>query len=159
MDIILYNWAGALLVLYQARLLAGEAAGRFVKPMIAFLSRANMMITHEGPTTSITGGIYELDGNTGFTAAIAEMLLQSYSGEIHVLPAIPEAWHSGEYNGLIARGGHRVDVRWQPGLCRVGFLANATGQVTIRFGGERRLLEVVKGEQYEMDFAGKSQSG
>lgn len=57
-----FMMAAALLVLYHARLLDGERAGGFVKPMIAFLSRENMMITHQGPTTSVTGGIYELDG-------------------------------------------------------------------------------------------------
>lgn len=111
-DIIHANWAGALLIIQHARLLDGEKAGIFIQPMISYLSRKNLMITHQGPTTSETGGIYELDGNTGFTAGVAEMLLQSYSGNIHVLPAIPSSWSEGSYTGLVAYGGHRVSTAW-----------------------------------------------
>lgn len=112
-DIVLANWAGALLILYSARLQDGEAAGQFLEPMMAFLSRDNMMITHEGPTSSITGGIYELDGNTGFTSGVVEMLLHSHRGELHILPAIPYSWSEGSFQGLIGRGGHRVSVAWE----------------------------------------------
>ena len=90
----------------------GEQAGAFVKPMIAFLSRENMMITHQGPTTSITGGIYELDGNTGFTAAVAEMLMQSYGGILRLLPAIPRDWKTGRVEHMRAYGGHQVSLEW-----------------------------------------------
>ena len=111
-DIILANWAGAMLIIIHARLFDGEATGHFVEPMIAFLSRANMLITHEGPTDSITGGIYELDGNTGLTAAITEMLLQNHSDRVDILPAIPADWKTGSVSGLRLYGGHRCDIRW-----------------------------------------------
>lgn len=111
-DIILANWAGAMLILMHARLFQGELAGHFIEPMIAFLSRSNMLITHEGPTDSITGGIYELDGNTGLCAAITEMLLQNHRDRVDILPAIPKSWKSGEVTGLRIYGGHCCDISW-----------------------------------------------
>jgi hypothetical protein len=106
--IVLANLSGALLILFNARLLDGKTASEFLKPMIAFLSRKNMMITHKGPTTSITGGIYELDGNKGFTAGVAEMLLQTIPGRfIYYLQ-----YH---HHGLVANIKvllHMTDIGW-----------------------------------------------
>lgn len=151
-DIVLANWAGALLITYYARLLEGEKAGDFVKPMISFLSRDNMMITHQGPTTSVTGGIYELDGNTGFTAAVAEMLIQSYTGEIHILPAIPTSWDKGCVSGLRCYDGHTVNITWEKTAVIVDLLANADGEITVVHKGEKKLVEVKKGETYTLHF-------
>lgn len=151
-DIVLANWSGALLILYNARLLEGDLAGEFIKPMIAFLSRENMMITHEGPTTSETGGIYELDGNTGFTAGVAEMLLQSYSGELHVLPAISHSWHTGSYKGLVAQGGHKVDVKWDEQRVNVTLHPNSEGSIIVRYQDTKHFIKVRKSEEYKITF-------
>lgn len=111
-----------------------------------------MMITHEGPTTSITGGIYELDGNTGFTAAIAEMLLQSYSGEIHVLPAIPPEIGKGEFKGLVAYGGHKINVKWDNKLVEVTINANADENIILRYEEVRHNFWVNKNTIYNFTF-------
>ena len=76
---------------------------------------------------------YQIDGNLGGTAGIAEMLLQSHEGYIQVLPALPRAWNSGCYSGLVARGNFVVDCTWS-------FLHVTALKITSQAGGECRLL-------------------
>ena len=159
MDIVLANWAGALLILYSARLREGERALAFVRPMIRFLSRENMMITHEGPVTTITGGIYELDGNTGFTAGVAEMLMQGHDGELDVLPAVPKALRTGTFTGLLAYGGHVVDAAWNEQMVRVTVRAGLDGALTVRCGGQRQTVDCRRGETCEIGFSREEAGG
>lgn len=154
-DIVYANWAGALLILYYARLLDGETAGEFVKPMIAFLSRENMMITHQGPTTSVTGGIYELDGNTGFTAGVAEMLVQSTGEEIRILPAVPQSWKTGKFENMRVYGGHKVCAAWDETGVSGTILLSCGGEICVSCLGQEQVFRAEKGERCPFRFERK----
>ena len=101
---------------------------------------------------------FQLDGNLGATAAIAELLLQSHTGVIDVLPALPPAWPEGSFSGLRARGDVTVAARWSGGaLQEVSLLAGRTGPLTVRcsrFAGRFRLLDAASGEPVAAGEAG-----
>ena len=81
--------------------------------------------------------IFQIDGNFGGTAAILEMLLQSYHGELHLLPALPAAWPAGECRGLRARGGFTVNLVWRAGaLVQADLQASHAGPCTLLHTGE-----------------------
>jgi len=110
------GWARALLILYSARLGDGEYAYQHVKAMMDRLREPNDMIIHP-PTRGAMSfdNVYELDGNTGLTAAIAEMIIQSHDGVIRLLPALPAHWKKGKLLGVRIRGGALADIVWSDG--------------------------------------------
>lgn len=97
-------------------------------------------------------GVFQLDGNLGGTAAIAEMLLQSHAGEVEVLPALPAAWPDGSVRGLHARGGYEIDLAWRESrLVRATVRATAAGTLRVRLGEKTAARPVRAGEQVMFD--------
>ncbi len=113
------GWARSMLLLYETRLGHGSKAYEHIKNMTDNLLEPNNLVYHP-PTRGAYAfdHVYELDGNTGLTTAIAEMLLQSHKGILRLLPALPKNWDEGSATGLLARGNIRVDLYWENGGLR-----------------------------------------
>jgi len=144
------GWAKAWKVGLWARLLDGDHAYGMLRTHLQYVPAS-------GETQYRGGGTYpnlfdahppfQIDGNFGGTAGIAEMLLQSQRGEVHLLPALPSAWATGSVRGLRARGGYTADIRWEDGkLESASVTADRGGTVRVRYGQSTAEYQVTAGK-------------
>ncbi|HEX4947592.1 MAG TPA: glycoside hydrolase N-terminal domain-containing protein, partial [Blastocatellia bacterium] len=100
---------------------------------------------------------FQIDGNFGAAAGIAEMLVQSHNSVIRLLPALPDAWAIGSVTGLRARGGFVVDVAWKDGKLTGATIRSQLGEaITIRYGQQALQLQTHKGQSYRLNAALKT---
>ena len=96
---------------------------------------------------------FQIDGNFGGTAGVTEMLMQSHSGFIHLLPALPDAWHEGKVKGLCARGNFTIDMTWNDGKLEQADILSGSGEKCIvRYGDQTCTFKTRKGKHYEVRF-------
>ncbi len=137
------GWSKAWKINFWARLHDGDHAHKMLSELLANSILPNLFDTHPP---------FQIDGNFGATAGIAEMLLQSQNGEVHLLPALPSAWPEGRVTGLRARGGLQVDIEWRRGkLQQAALLASAASRFKVRSGQTVQDVTMAAGETRVLD--------
>lgn len=147
------GWARAWKVNLWARVGDGERAYQLLRNFIQPAKAAPGKYTQPGlmPNMFCSHPPFQIDGNFGVTAGIAEMLLQSHAGEIHLLPALPRAWPEGEARGLRARGGFEVSMSWERSELRsVLLVSRLGGAASLRYGERTASVPATPG-RYHFD--------
>ncbi|VAX19604.1 Putative large secreted protein SCO0341 [hydrothermal vent metagenome] len=134
------GWSRAWIVNFYARLFDGENAYKHLLALLRKSTLPNLFDSHPP---------FQIDGNFGGTAGIAEMLLQSHNNIIHVLPAIPSKWQDGFVKGLKARGNFTVDIYWNRGeLTKLVIKSGSGDDCNIRYKNKTIQLKTEIGKEY-----------
>lgn len=147
------GWAQAWKINLWARLLDGDRAHKLLGDQLRASTLPNLWDNHPP---------FQIDGNFGATAGIAEMLVQSQNDEIHLLPALPGAWATGSVKGLRARGDVTVNLQWQQNeLQQAEFIAGRSGKISVRnalLEKEFTLIDAATGQSVAVDGRGETKS-
>jgi len=137
------GWSRAWIVNFWARFKNGGRAWENVQALLAKSTLPNLFDTHPP---------FQIDGNFGATAGIAEMLLQSHAAAVELLPALPPAVPNGHVSGLRARGAFEVDIQWQNGALQAATVKSLQGRpLRIRYRDTVRDIGTVPGQIFEFD--------
>ncbi|KAJ7599269.1 alpha-l-fucosidase [Mycena floridula] len=132
------GWPTAWRANLFARLLDGEKAYYYMTRLLSRYSYDNLWSINS---------VFQIDGNFGGASAVAEMILQSHNGEIHILPAIPSSWTKGSVSGFRARGGFTLDISWSGGTLTEATIVSTRGTFArVRYSGAAIDLQFQPGQ-------------
>jgi len=134
------GWSMAWKSSVFARLLDAEQAYSLLSNLLASKIYGNLWAVHPP---------FQIDCNFGYAAAVNEMLVQSHMGVIHLLPALPKAWSTGQVKGMRVRGGYELDLQWKDGSLTQAVIrgvSNGPGKCVVRYGKHSCTFELRKGE-------------
>ena len=135
------GWSKANKINLWARLLDGNRAHRLLAEQLKSSTLENLWDTHAP---------FQIDGNFGATSGMAEMLLQSHTGYIAPLPALPDAWKDGQVSGLVARGNFEVSMKWkEKNLETLSFLSNVGGDLVVDYPNIEASIVKVNGKEVQ----------
>ncbi|EGU63741.1 Gram-positive signal peptide protein, YSIRK family [Streptococcus australis ATCC 700641] len=133
------GWSKANKINLWARLLDGNRAHRLLAEQLKSSTLENLWDTHAP---------FQIDGNFGATSGMAEMLLQSHTGYIAPLPALPDAWKDGQISGLVARGNFEVSMKWkEKNLESLAFLSHAGGDLVVDYPDIESSIVKINGKE------------
>jgi len=137
-------WAKAWRSCLLARLLEPIHSYRFLTEILTDKTHGNLWTTHPP---------FQIDGNFGYAAAVHEMLVQSHTGVIELLPALPEQWPSGHVTGLRLRGGYEADIAWHHGKLTMATLrgvSNDADHCMVSYAGSTEEVSLKPGDEIEV---------
>ncbi|VYU18318.1 Uncharacterised protein [Streptococcus oralis] len=133
------GWSKANKINLWARLLDGNRAHRLLAEQLKSSTLENLWDTHAP---------FQIDGNFGATSGMAEMLLQSHTGYIAPLPALPDTWKDGQVSGLVARGNFEVSMKWkEKNLETLAFLSHAGGDLVVDYPDIESSIVKINGKE------------